>query len=387
MPNNFELILDVECEVYAQLNPYADDEFRDFSRQEIVPGAVYVIGRIQSAIHIDKIKHLAESGQAIIVFSNPAEGSETIASAVARLGLMPLIEAKKVLLLGGGDMEEKYPYYRYDCFLVKILDYLSNKKAMKRTHEIFEKKDKPYKFLFLNGRTRPNRKYLLEKFRLSGLLDQSLWTNLQSSSADNRYITLTDETTGKDLMYPSFPYKLLPKEYEIAEFQNNIDTTFPSDVGQFIKPNLFNNEWGEVHLKPEVYIDTYFSLVTETVFTYPYSFRTEKIAKPLAIGHPWIVAANTGYYRDMRNLGFKTFGHLIDEGFDEIVNDQDRIHRIWQVTEDLCKQDLPAFLAAAEEVCKYNQQHLKELRSNIIRDFPEEFVQFLTKHINERSRI
>jgi hypothetical protein len=85
----------------------------------------------------------------------------------------------------------------------------------------------------------------------------------------------------------------------------------------------------------------------------------------------------------MRNLGFKTFNHLIDESFDQIINDQDRIDRISQVTEDLCKQDLPAFLSAAEEVCKYNQAHLKELRSNIIRDFPQEFIQFVTKHINE----
>jgi hypothetical protein len=196
MQNNFELILDVNCEVYQQLNPYADDEFRDFGHKEIVPGAVYVIGREQTLVHLDKIKQIAESDQAHIVFSNPAEGSETIASHIKRIGLDSLVESKKILLLNGGDIEEKYTYYRYDCFLVKILDYLNNKKAIKRTPEIFEKIDKPYKFLFLNGRTRPNRKYLLEKFRLSGLLDQSLWTNLQSSSAENRTVNLNEGPRG-----------------------------------------------------------------------------------------------------------------------------------------------------------------------------------------------
>jgi len=382
MINNFELILDVNCEVYAQLSPYADGEFWDFSYQEIEEGCVYVLGKQQCIDHLEKVKQVAESGKALIVFSNPAEGSETIMWHALRLGLGPLIEAKKIIMLSGGDMEEKYPHYRYDCFLVKILDYLNNKKAMKRTHEIFEKKDKPYKFLFLNGRTRPQRKYLLEQFRMSGLLDQSLWTNLESSTAENRLIRLFVGPEDYNIMCDPFPIKLLPKEYEVTEFQDKVDMDIPED-GRFIKTALFNHTWGEIHLKPEVYIDTYFSLVTETVFVYPYSFRTEKIAKPLAMGHPWIAVANTGYYRDIRNMGFKTFSHLIDESFDEIVDDQDRIHRIWQVTEDLCKQDLPAFLAAAEEVCKYNQQHLKELRMNIIRNFPQEFIQFVTKYNNE----
>jgi hypothetical protein len=382
MTNNFELILDVNCEVYNQLSPYADGEFWDFSYQEIEEGCVYVLGKQQCIDHIEKVKAVAESGKALIVFSNPAEGSETIKWHAIRLGLGPLIEAKKIIMLAGGDMEEKYPHYRYDCFLVKILDYLNNKKAMKRTHEIFEKKDKPYKFLFLNGRTRPQRKYLLEKFKSSGLLEQSLWTNLESSTAENRKIKMYEGPDNRDLMCDPFPIKLLPKHYEVVEFQDKVDMAIPDD-GQFIKTQLFNNTWGEVHLKPEVYIDTYFSLVAETVFVYPYSFRTEKIAKPLAMGHPWIAVSSAGYYRDMRNMGFKTFGHLIDESFDKIIDDQDRIHRIWEVTEDLCKQDLTAFLAASEEVCKYNQQHLKELRMNIIRNFPQEFIQFVAKYNNE----
>lgn len=385
MPSNFELILDVNCDVYQQLNPYADDEFKDFAHHEVVPGAVYLIGRHQAELNIDKIKQIASSGLAHIVYSDPVEGSETLAAAMMRLGLMPLVRDKKILLIGGGDMEKRFPYYRYDSFLVKILDYLTNKKAMKRSHEIFEKKDKPYKFLFLNGRTRPQRKYLLERFRLSGLLDQSLWTNLQSSTGENRHINL-NMPYGVNLMYPDFPIKLLPKEYEVSAYQENLNKPIPLG-GEFIKSQIFGNDWGEVHLKPEVYIDTYFSLVTETVFSYPYSFRTEKIAKPLAIGHPWIAVANAGYYRDIKNLGFKTFGHLIDESFDTIDDDQSRIERITDVVEDLCKQDLPAFLAAAEEVCKYNQEHLKEFRSNLIRDFPQDFIQFVTQHINERSRI
>jgi hypothetical protein len=143
---------------------------------------------------------------------------------------------------------------------------------------------------------------------------------------------------------------------------------------------LFKNLWGDIYLDIAPYRDTYFSLVTETVFEYPYSFRTEKIAKPLAIAHPWIAVANAGFYRDMRNLGFKTFNSIIDESFDTIDNPQDRLERIITVVQDLVSSDLPSFLRACEPVCKYNQQHLIELAPHIRAEFPDKFFNFIKTH-------
>ena len=119
------------------------------------------------------------------------------------------------------------------------------------------------------------------------------------------------------------------------------------------------------------------------MFNCPYSFRTEKIWKPIAIGHPFIVVSNFGYLRDLKQLGFQTFDHLIDESYDSISNDQERIDRIVDLVKDLCQQDLSTFLAAAENVCKYNQQHLLELAPKIRPDFTQRFTQY----INERFKI
>ena len=101
------------------------------------------------------------------------------------------------------------------------------------------------------------------------------------------------------------------------------------------------------------------------------------------MGHPFIVVSNRGYYRDLHQLGFKTFGHIIDESFDLIDNDQDRVERIAQVVNDLCQQDLASFLKECYNVCKYNQQLLAEISPKIRNEFPARFQQF----INERSRI
>jgi hypothetical protein len=122
--------------------------------------------------------------------------------------------------------------------------------------------------------------------------------------------------------------------------------------------------------------------VSETVHRFPYSFRTEKIWKPVVVGHPFVVIANQGYYRDLHNLGFRTFDHLIDESFDQIENHTDRMERVARVVEDLCQQDLASFVEECYNVCKYNQQHLTELSAQIPRDFPGQFQNY----INERFR-
>jgi len=366
MLGNRKLVLDTFCEVYDLLDQYRDADFWDFANHEIIPGAIYLISRKELFANIDKVRHCVENNLARVVFSNPAEGSETLVGQSARI--RDLVADRRMLIIGGGDMDNSYPCLQYDSFLPKIMDYDENLAAMAQSEEIYQHLQKPYKFLFLNGRTRPHRNYLLKHFQKTGLLDRSLWTNLDSGHA--RSISLK-------LAHSPFPIKLLEPKYEFDFYQNQISVP-TTDV--FVKNHLFNNTWGEIYLKAEPYIDTYFSLVTETVFEYPYSFRTEKIWKPIAMAHPWIAVANAGYYRDMHNLGFQTFGHVIDESFDSIDNNQQRIERIAQVVEDLCQQDLASFLKECYTVCKYNQQHLAEMRLQVRKEFPDQFVQFIRKH-------
>jgi hypothetical protein len=280
--------------------------------------------------------------------------------------------------LTGGDLPDNYRYFQFENFCQRMMNFEENIMCMDRTNEIYHKVDKPYKFLFLNGRMRPHRKWLLLRLADLGLLSQSLYTNLDNKgAADRELFYITD---GVNCMTFDEPLHYLPPEYEVDLYKDQIDKTSNETNVKF---HLFNNEWGDVYLKSTPYIDTYFSVVTETVFEYPYSFRTEKTWKPVAMGHPFVFVSNCGYYRDFRNLGFRTFNHLIDESFDMIEHSQDRIDRISDVVKDLCAQDLPAFLSAAEETCKYNQQHMAEMSVKVRKDFPQQFINF----INERSRI
>jgi hypothetical protein len=169
----------------------------------------------------------------------------------------------------------------------------------------------------------------------------------------------------------------LPDCYEVPRYREPTFGPIVLDRSN-LKQELFRREWGEIYIEPAPYIDTYFSLVTETICAESnHSFRTEKIAKPLAIGHPFIVASTPGFYRDLHNLGFRTFGHVIDESFDSIDNAQDRMNRIVSIVTDLCQQDLESFLKECRDTCKHNQQHLAELSIADRQAFPEQFVKLL----------
>lgn len=374
MLNGRNLVLDTMSEVYSLLRPWRDDEFWDFSAHVPVPGSIYVLGRQQVLNNRQKFLDMAEDPGYVMVFGNSAEGSVTLRDQVSQLGILDHIRAGKILLISGGDQDSSMHYLQHEHFLIRVLDYEENQREVSRMPEIYSKTEKPYKFLFLNGRARPHRKYLYERLRQAGLLDSALWTFLDGRGTSNRQISLVED--GQELMRTNTPIQYLPKYYEVDKFQDTHPAT-PEYAHQYIKFELFRNLWGEIYLRAEPYVDTYFSLVTETVFEEPLTFRTEKIAKPLAMGHPWICASGPGFYRDLRNLGFRTFDPIIDESFDSIVDHRSRMERIVSVVQDLCRQDLAAFLREAESVCKYNQQHLREIVPRLKNEFPERFFQFI----------
>ena len=380
MLNGRNLVIDTFSEVYKILLPWRTHEFWNFAGHTPVPNSIYVLGRQQYLDNREKFHAMALDPRYIMVFGNSAEGSEALINQLQQIGLEQLILDHNALLISGSDLDSKYPHILHDHFLEKILDYDENVAAMQRSEEIYTQVDKPYDFLFLNGRSRPHRKYLWEQLNRRGLLDRSLWTMLDSRPIHRGWThPFTLRENDVDIMSTTTPLQRLPREYEVEQFRDSIVGEGPPER-TFIKSDLFKGLWGEIYLVPEVYRDTYFSLVTETVVLYPYSFRTEKIAKELVMGHPWICATSPGFYRDMHNIGFKTFGHLIDESFDSIANHQDRMDRIIDIVGDLCNNSLSSFLAAAREVCKYNQQHLIDMVPRIRSEFPNKFFNFINQY-------
>jgi hypothetical protein len=378
MIGNRRLVTDTMSEVYDLLKPWTDQSFWDFSQVSLEPGTIYVFGRQHLLDNLSQIRDLAQTGQYTFVFGNSAEGAWTLETQLKSLRIDQLVREGKILVIAGAEISPEYAHVTHEHFLPRILDYDQNLQAQQHTHEIFSHKHKPYKFLFLNGRARPHRKYMYERFRRSGILDHALWTMLDAKPTIVRSFQFREN--GIDVMATSSALQRLPDHYEVDRYREPVFGPINPESSN-LKQELFDKEWGEIYLEPAPYVDTYFSLVTETICAESaYSFRTEKIAKPLAMGHPFIVTSNQGFYKDLHDLGFKTFGHVIDETFDSIPNHQERVDRIIQVVTDLCQQDLASFLEECYNVCKYNQQHLAEIRIQERQKFPERFFQFVNQY-------
>jgi hypothetical protein len=324
--------------------------------------------------NIELVRKLCELDDHVMVLENSSEGSETLTGHFRQMGIEELVRSRRLLVIAGGDMDHTYPHLLYQHFLCCVLDYPENRLAQQRTQDIFDHKSRPYDFMFLNGRGRGHRRYLWHRFQQLGLLDRALWTMLDGRPIYPTGLTL--HHSGHDLMSDVIPLQWLPTKYEYHEFRDSQVIPGPPNR-TFVKPELFKHTWGDIYLEPQGYVDTYFSVVTETVFESQHSFFTEKIAKPLAQGHPWIAVANPGFYRDLRALGFRTFSHVIDESFDAIQDHQTRLERIVAVVQDICRQDLSAFVDACQEVCKYNQRHLAAFSQSHRRKLPRRFFDFI----------
>jgi len=84
-------------------------------------------------------------------------------------------------------------------------------------------------------------------------------------------------------------------------------------------------EW-QRHLNTDWYDRTKYSLVVESRIDE--IFITEKILKPLAFGHPFIVWGAPGIMARLRKLGFETFDNCIDESYDLEKDDDKRLAMI-----------------------------------------------------------
>jgi hypothetical protein len=110
------------------------------------------------------------------------------------------------------------------------------------------------------------------------------------------------------------------------------------------------------------YEDTYFSVVTETTyFTRDWHsrarFLSEKAFKPIAMRHPFIIASVPNTLEIYKIMGYKTFSSIIDESYDQELDDGKRMLMIVDEIERLCnlnESELIEFLSAAKEICDYN---------------------------------
>jgi hypothetical protein len=211
----------------------------------------------------------------------------------------------------------------------------------------YNRYNRKHTFLFTNRKLRPHRQYLINLLQKQELLENALWCN------HDKDITWGHPDFNKVYSQETVETKHLPAGYDV------------------------DADWVDGVIVPAQYKETWFTLVSETVFETPASFRTEKFYKPVLAGHPFIVCANRDFYKDLKHLGFQTYGQWIDESFDSIDDGQERIQRLVQEVSWLTQQDLPKFWEETKETRLYNLRHAFAIHSSQQQTFTQQLKDFV----------
>lgn len=109
----------------------------------------------------------------------------------------------------------------------------------------------------------------------------------------------------------------------------------------------------------EHFSNSYCSIVLETHFDADGSlgaFLTEKTFKCLKHGHPFVIAGGPGSLATLRNLGYRTFDHVIDNSYDLEYNNTQRWIKLKQAIVKIQQQDMHQWFEQCLPDIVHNQQ-------------------------------
>jgi hypothetical protein len=196
----------------------------------------------------------------------------------------------------------------------------------------FDYNQKIKDFLLYIGKCNTYRIHLLSNLMRLNVLSNSYYTSyFQKEIIDNYMIS----------PYPNYLQ-------ESIEHIKSLSNTFPIKLN----PNdSFETipMWKMAEEEKFHYDHCFFSIIPETIFfhndqnLYDYHlfidqvFITEKTYKMIAGQLPFILVGFTKSLQCLKEMGYKTFHPYIDESYDLIENDQDRLNAIIREIERLCK--------------------------------------------------
>jgi hypothetical protein len=179
--------------------------------------------------------------------------------------------------------------------------------------------------------------------------------------------------------------------YDAPDNCNIDDFNYLKDNAPFIIDHRYDLDFNlAINITKEDYERTFISLLTESLVDDDTLFLSEKIWKPIMVGHPFIVYGNQYTLKHLKDLGYQTFDKWIDESYD---NEPERGRRSRMVVQEIKKfenhtvQELTQIRNEMKSVCEYNQKHYRKLFSekytdeginldleNIIKDIWEELI-------------
>jgi hypothetical protein len=190
----------------------------------------------------------------------------------------------------------------------------------------------------------------------------------------------------------------LNMHYELHKFKN------PSWRPANVLENFFPINTAASHYSADFDIEDYeatdIEVVLETLFDDGRLHLTEKSLRPIACAQPFILAGTQGSLEYLRSYGFKTFGMIWDERYDECADPEERLVRIADLMRQIANWGpwlREQKMAEARAIADYNRQHFfsqeffnqitSELKTNLTQAFETLEATNTSKYFLERRKI
>jgi hypothetical protein len=149
-----------------------------------------------------------------------------------------------------------------------------------------------------------------------------------------------------------------PIEIDTLELRSAVDQFLLG--APYCCDTLTSDQHNDHHLlEPAHYNNSYCSIVLETHFDADGSggaFLTEKTFRAIKHGHPFVIAGCAGSLATLRNLGYRTFDHAIDNSYDTVVNNTQRWIRCRAAIAEIQQQDMSVWFESCRSDIEHNQQ-------------------------------
>jgi len=201
-----------------------------------------------------------------------------------------------------------------------------------------------YDFISMNriiNNDRSYRIYFISQLKEQGLLDHG---QVSFNVTDNLFDDWRDETT-------DFDSKLSDKARLHAE-------QYLIDIDKLVidQPELPGSASADI-LRD---VDAFWHVVTETVFYYNKLHLTEKILKPIVSKQPFMLLAAPGNLAYLKSYGFKTFDSVVDESYDNILDNDLRTEAVVRQLHWYCNltpDEKTDIIRQLEPIIDYNFHH------------------------------
>ena len=187
------------------------------------------------------------------------------------------------------------------------------------------------KFLCLNRRMFYHKYRVIEELFNRGLLD------------DTRF-SWVDNKNGKNLSNKNLISYLGIDVNDFRSIQLEGDVMYGKDLSR-------KDEYLYT-INPDWYYKSRINIVTETILEGQEIHITEKTWKAIYLGIPFVIYASKNHLKTLREMGFKTFNTLINEGYDAMTGDA-KLKQVINSAEELANiYNNPEVL----EICRFNQK-------------------------------